>query len=62
MIYEPISYLKFLAGATVGFSSSTYTVSESAGTLQVTITRSGAVNTTAVVLVASDAFEGTASG
>ena len=46
----------------MSFSSSTYTVSESAGTLQVTTTRSGAVNTTAVVLVASDSFEGTASG
>ena len=48
--------------ATVSFSSSAYTVSESAGTLQVTITRSGAINTTAVVQVASDAFEGTATG
>ena len=48
--------------ATVSFSSSTYTVSESAGTLQVNITQSGAVNTTAVVLVASNSFEGTATG
>ena len=48
--------------ATVSFTSSTYTVSESAGTLQVTITRSGAASTTAVVLVASDTIKGTASG
>ena len=53
---------KLLVAATVSFSSSTYTVSESAGTLQVSIARSGAVDTIAVVLVASDAFEGTASG
>ena len=48
--------------ATVSFSSSSYTVSESSGKLQFIITRSGAVDTKVVVLVASDAFEGTASG
>ena len=57
-----LTVFKYLAVATVSFSSPTYTVSENAGTLKVTITRSGAVNTTAVVQVASDAFEGTASG
>ena len=48
--------------ATVSFSSSTYTVSENAGSLQVTITRSGAVSNTTVVHVASDTSKGTASG
>ena len=48
--------------ATVSFSSSTYTVSESAGTLQVTVTRSGATDTMVVVLVTSDTFEGNATG
>ena len=51
-----------LAVGTVSFSSSAYTVSESAGTLLVAIIRSGAVNTTAVVLLTSDVAEGTASG
>ena len=48
--------------ATVSFTSSAYNVSETAGTLQVTITRSGATNTLVMVLVASDASKGTATG
>ena len=52
----------FVAVVTVSFTRSTYTVSESADTLQVTITRSGATNTLVMVLVASDACKGTATG
>ena len=52
--------------STVSFSSPTYTVSESSVLsdmeLQVTVTRSGATDTTVVVLVATDASQGNASG
>ena len=48
--------------ATVSFSSPNYIVSESAGTLQVTLIRSGETDTAVVALVASDALGGNASG
>ena len=48
--------------ATVSFSSPKYIVGESADTLQVTLTRSGETETAVVVLVASDAIGGNASG
>ena len=48
--------------ATVSFSSATYQFGESAGDVQIIVTRSGNIKTTAVVLVASDTFQGTAAG
>lgn len=39
-----------------------YTVQEDQGTLNIRVTRSGATDTQAVALVATDAFEATALG
>ena len=51
-----------LSVATVSFSSSTYRINEDAGRVQVIVTRSGNQETTAVVSVSSDSFQGTAAG
>ncbi len=48
--------------ATVSFEEASYKVSERQGTLRVNITRSDNLQNTSVVLVASDNFQGTASG
>ena len=48
--------------ATVSFSSATYQFGEGTEDVQITITRSGNIESTAVVLVASDTFQGTAAG
>ena len=48
--------------ATVSFVTSSYMISERQSSLQVNITRSGNLQNTSVVLVASDDFQGTASG
>lgn len=48
--------------ATVSFSSATYQYDEGAGDVQITVTRSGNIASEAIVLVASDNFQGTATG
>lgn len=48
--------------ATVSFAAASYRVLEGAGTLSVTIIRSGNTGSLATVLVATDNFHGTASG
>ena len=48
--------------ATVSFSSASYEFDESAGDVQITVTRSGNTESNATVLVASDNFQGTAAG
>ena len=48
--------------ATVSFAEESYRVSEGTGTLVINITRSGDTDIAATVLVATDNFEGTASG
>ena len=48
--------------ATISFSSDMYLYGEGIGAAQVTVTRSGNVDTLAVVLVASNRFQGTAAG
>ena len=48
--------------ATVSFSAASYRVSEGAESLELNITRSGDTSILAVVMVASDNLEGTASG
>ena len=48
--------------AIVSFSSSTYSIGESTGTLQITVVRSSVTNTMVLVLVTSDASAGTAAG
>ena len=48
--------------ATVSFTSATYQYDEGAGDVQLTITRSGNIESKAIVLVASDNFQGTAAG
>ena len=48
--------------STVSFADEDYSVSEGAGTLTVNVTRSGSTETSATVLVATDNFQGTASG
>ena len=48
--------------ATVSFSSATYQYEEGAGDVQITVTRSGNIESKAIVLVASDDFQGTAAG
>lgn len=48
--------------ATVSFESESYRVSERQPRLRINITRSGNLQNTSVVLVATDDFQGTASG
>ena len=48
--------------ATVSFSSATYQYGEGTGDVHITITRSGNTDSIAIVLVASDHFQGTAAG
>ena len=48
--------------ASVSFDSRNYVVLEAEGSLQINITRSGNTATLSVVLVATDNFQGTASG
>ena len=48
--------------ATVSFAEARYEVSESTGTLDINITRSGDTDIMVTVFAASDNFEGTASG
>ena len=48
--------------ATVSFEFASYRVSERQNSLRVNITRAGNLQNTSVVLVASDNFQGTASG
>ena len=50
------------AVATVSFSSASYEFDESAGNVQIAVTRSGNTESNATVLVASDKFQGTAAG
>ena len=53
-VYTPV--------ATVSFSSTIYKYAEGTGGAQVTVTRSGNTEAIAIVLVASDNFQGTAAG
>lgn len=46
----------------MSFSSNTYRFAESIGTAEVLLTRSGNEDNLAIVLVATDDFQGTASG
>ena len=48
--------------ATVSFSSATYQYDEDAGDVYITVTRSGNIESKALVLVANDIFQGTATG
>ena len=54
--------VKFTTVATVSFSSATYQYSEGIGDVHITITRSGNRESIAIILVASDHFQGTAAG
>ena len=48
--------------ATVSLEAASYSVPERQGVLQINITRSGNLQNTSVILVATDDFQGTASG
>ena len=48
--------------ATVSLEAASYGVPERQGVLQINITRSGNLQNTSVILVATDDFQGTASG
>lgn len=50
------------AVATVSFSAATYTIVENEGMVSISITRGGDTDSVAVVLVATDIFQGSASG
>lgn len=52
----------FFTVATVSFDAANFTVVERAGSLRINVTRSGNLQNTSVVLVATDNFQGTASG
>lgn len=52
----------FHAVATVSFSAATYTTVENEGMVSISITRGGDTDSVAVVLVATDIFQGNASG
>ena len=57
-----IILLSSFSVATVGFSSDSYRYNEATGRAQVNVKRSGNEDTLAVVLVASDSSQGTATG
>jgi len=48
--------------ATVSFSAPTYTAVENEGMISISITRGGDTESVAVVLVATEIFQGSASG
>lgn len=48
--------------ATVSFSAATYTTVENEGMISISITRGGDTESVAVILVATDIFQGSASG
>ena len=48
--------------ATVSFSAATYSAVENEGMISISITRSGDTESVAVVLVATETFQGSASG
>ena len=54
--------MKIIIVATVSFAAASYRVSEGAERLDVSITRSGNTENLADVLVATENFQGTASG
>ena len=51
-----------MAVATVSFSAATYSIEENAGPITVPVIRGGDTERLAVVLVAADIFQGSASG
>jgi len=51
-----------VAVATVSFSAATYSIEVNAGTITVPVIRGGDTESLAVVLVAADIFQGSASG
>ena len=51
-----------MAVATVSFSAATYSIEENTGTITVPVIRGGDTERLAVVLVAADIFQGSASG
>ncbi len=55
-------YKNHFAVATVSFQESTYQISEGMESIQISLTRSGNLKNTSVVLVATDNFQGSASG
>ena len=51
-----------MAVATVSFSAANYSIGEDGGAINVSIIRGGDIQRLAVVLVATDIFQGSASG
>ena len=51
-----------VAVATVSFSAASYSIEENGGTITVSVIRGGDTERLAVVLVAADVFQGSASG